>query len=86
VPDCSAFDTDYFLVGCSGGTIVDDADTTSKPACNARTDCLRNKIVAPGLRSTHVALLIFHLLVLPFGHDCSINQVVEGADSVVHRW
>jgi hypothetical protein len=40
---------------------------------------------APGLRSTNLALPILHLSTLPFCHDCPINQVLEGGESVVHK-
>jgi hypothetical protein len=39
----------------------------------------------PGLRSTNLALPIFHLPTLPFSHDCSVYQMLEGGESVVHE-
>jgi hypothetical protein len=39
----------------------------------------------PSLRSTDLAFPILHFLVLHFGHDCSIDQVLEGGESVVHQ-
>jgi hypothetical protein len=39
---------------------------------------------APGLRSTNLALLVFHLSVLPLSHYCSINQVLKGREGMVH--
>jgi hypothetical protein len=39
----------------------------------------------PGLRCTNLAFLVLHLLALPFSHDCSVNQVLEGGESVVHQ-
>jgi hypothetical protein len=39
----------------------------------------------PGLRSTNLALSILHLPVLPFGHYGSIDQMLEGRESVVHQ-
>jgi hypothetical protein len=39
----------------------------------------------PGLRSTNLALLVLHLPTLPFSHDCSTDQVLEGGESVVHQ-
>jgi hypothetical protein len=39
----------------------------------------------PGLRSTNLALPILHLLTLPFSHDCSVYQVLEGGESVIHE-
>jgi hypothetical protein len=39
----------------------------------------------PGLRSTNLALPIIHLSTLPFSHDCSVNQMLEGGESVVHK-
>jgi hypothetical protein len=38
----------------------------------------------PGLRSTNLAFPILHLLALPFSHDCSVDQVLEGGESVIH--
>jgi hypothetical protein len=40
---------------------------------------------ALGLRSTNLALLVFHLLALPLSHYCSINQMLEGRKSMVHQ-
>ena len=40
---------------------------------------------APGLRSTNLALPIFHLLALPLSHYCSINQMLEGRKGMVHQ-
>jgi hypothetical protein len=39
----------------------------------------------PGLRSTNLAFPILHLSALPFSHDCSIDQVMEGGESVIHQ-
>jgi hypothetical protein len=39
----------------------------------------------PGLRSTDLALPILHLPTLPFSHDCSVYQMLEGGESVVHQ-
>jgi hypothetical protein len=39
----------------------------------------------PGLRPTNLALPILHLSMLPFSHDCSVYQVLEGGESVVHE-
>jgi hypothetical protein len=39
----------------------------------------------PGLRSTNLALPILHLSTLPFSHDCSVYQMLEGGESVVHE-
>jgi hypothetical protein len=39
----------------------------------------------PGLRSTNLALPILHFPTLPFSHDCSVNQMLEGGKSVVHE-
>jgi hypothetical protein len=39
----------------------------------------------PGLRPTNLALPILHLPTLPFSHDCSVYQMLEGGDSVVHQ-
>jgi hypothetical protein len=38
----------------------------------------------PGLRSTNLVFLVCHLLALPFNHDCSVDQVLEGGESVIH--
>jgi hypothetical protein len=42
-------------------------------------------VVAPGLRSTNLAFLIFHLPALPLSHYSSINQVLKGRECVVHQ-
>jgi hypothetical protein len=39
----------------------------------------------PGLRPTNLELPILHLPTLPFSHDCSIYQMLEGGESVVHK-
>jgi hypothetical protein len=39
----------------------------------------------PGLRSTNLVFPVLHLLALPFSHDCSIGQVLEGGESVIHQ-
>jgi hypothetical protein len=39
----------------------------------------------PGLRSTNLALPILHLPTRPFSHDCSVYQMLEGGESVVHE-
>jgi hypothetical protein len=41
--------------------------------------------VAHGLRSTKLALPVFHLPMLPLSHYCSINQVLNGRESMVHQ-
>jgi hypothetical protein len=37
-----------------------------------------------GLRPTNFVLPILHLPTLPFCHDCSVYQMLEGGKSVVH--
>jgi hypothetical protein len=39
----------------------------------------------PGLRSSNLALPILHRPTLPFCNDCSIYQMLEGGESVVHE-
>jgi hypothetical protein len=39
----------------------------------------------PGLRSTKLAFPVLHFLALPFSHDCSVDQVLEHGESVVHQ-
>jgi hypothetical protein len=39
----------------------------------------------PGLRSTNLAFLVFHFLTLPFSHDCSVDQMLEGGKIMVHQ-
>jgi hypothetical protein len=39
----------------------------------------------PNLRSTNLAFHVLHLLTLPFCHDCSIYQMLEGGEGVVHQ-
>jgi hypothetical protein len=40
---------------------------------------------APGLRSTNLALLVFHLPALPLNHYCSINRVLKCRECMVHQ-
>jgi hypothetical protein len=40
---------------------------------------------APSLRSTDLALHVFHLLVLPLSHDGSIDQMLKGREGMVHQ-
>jgi hypothetical protein len=40
---------------------------------------------APGLRSTNLALLVFHLPALPLSHDSSIDQMLKGRKDIVHQ-
>jgi hypothetical protein len=42
-------------------------------------------IAAPGLRSTNLALSIFHLFALLLCHDCSIDQALKGGEGMIHR-
>jgi hypothetical protein len=39
----------------------------------------------PGLRSTNLVFPVFHLPTLPFSHDCSVDQMLEGRESVIHQ-
>jgi hypothetical protein len=39
----------------------------------------------PNLRSTNLAFPILHLPTLPFCHDCSVYQMLEGREGVVHQ-
>jgi hypothetical protein len=39
----------------------------------------------PNLRSTNLAFLVLHLPTLPFSHDCSVYQMLEGREGVVHQ-
>jgi hypothetical protein len=39
----------------------------------------------PNLRSTNLAFPVLHLPMLPFRHDCSIDQMLEGREGVVHQ-
>ena len=40
---------------------------------------------ASRLGSTDLALTIFHLLALSLCHDCSVNQVLECWEGVIHQ-
>jgi hypothetical protein len=42
-------------------------------------------ITASRLGSTDLALAILHLLTLPLCHDCSVNQVLECREGVIHQ-
>jgi hypothetical protein len=37
------------------------------------------------LRSTKLAFPVLHLPTLPFYHDCSVDQMLEGRECVVHQ-
>jgi hypothetical protein len=39
----------------------------------------------PSLRSTSLAFPVLHLTTLPFSHDCSVDQMLEGREGVVHQ-
>jgi hypothetical protein len=39
----------------------------------------------PDLRPTNLAFPVLHFLVLPFCYDCSVDQMLEGGESVVHQ-
>jgi hypothetical protein len=39
----------------------------------------------PNLRSTKLAFPVLHLSTLPFCHDCSVYQMLEGGEDVVHQ-
>jgi hypothetical protein len=39
----------------------------------------------PNLRSTNLVFLVLHLLTLPFYHHCSVDQMLEGREGVVHE-
>jgi hypothetical protein len=40
---------------------------------------------ATSLRSSDLALLVFHLLALPLSHYGSINQVLKGREGMIHQ-
>jgi hypothetical protein len=40
---------------------------------------------APGLRSTNLALPVFHLSALPLNHYGSIDQMLKGMEGMVHQ-
>ena len=42
-------------------------------------------VAASRLGSTDLALTIFHLLALSLCHDCSVNQVLECREGVIHQ-
>jgi hypothetical protein len=39
----------------------------------------------PGLRSTNLVFLVIHLPALPLSHYGSVDQMLEGGESVVHQ-
>ena len=39
----------------------------------------------PDLRSTNLVFPILHLPTFPFYHDCSVYQMLEGREGVVHQ-
>jgi hypothetical protein len=42
-------------------------------------------VATPNLRSTNLVFPVLHLPTLPFSHDCSVYQMLEGGESVVHQ-
>jgi hypothetical protein len=40
---------------------------------------------APSLRSTNLALPVFHLPTLPLSHDSFIDQMLKGREGMVHQ-
>jgi hypothetical protein len=40
---------------------------------------------APGMRSTNLALMVFHIPKLPFSHCSSIDQMLKGREGMVHQ-
>jgi hypothetical protein len=40
---------------------------------------------APSLRSTNLALPVFHLPALPLSHDSSIDQMLKGREGMVQQ-
>jgi hypothetical protein len=40
---------------------------------------------APGLRSTNLALPVFHLSALPLSHYSPFNQMLEAREGMVHQ-
>jgi hypothetical protein len=40
---------------------------------------------APGLRSTNLALSVFHLPSLPVSHYGSVDQMLKGREGMVHQ-
>jgi hypothetical protein len=47
--------------------------------------CVARTAATPGLRSTNLAFPVLHLPTLPFSHDCSVDQMLEGREGVVHQ-
>jgi hypothetical protein len=39
----------------------------------------------PSLRSTNLVFPVLHLPMLPFCHDCSVDQMLEGGEGVIHQ-
>jgi hypothetical protein len=42
-------------------------------------------IATPNLRSINLVFSVLHLPTLPFSHDCSVDQMLEGGESMVHQ-
>jgi hypothetical protein len=48
--------------------------------------CLSSEETAtPNLRSTKLALPVLRFSMLPFCHDCSVDQMLEGREGMVHQ-
>jgi hypothetical protein len=88
--DCSddtAADAEGTTSGTNAGADAGSAANIPKgdSVLTAEVDYQRNGvIVGPGLRSTNLALSIFHLLLLFLSHDGSIDQVLEGGEGTIH--
>jgi hypothetical protein len=51
-----------------------------------RVGCLsRGAAATPDLRSIDFAFPVLHLPTLRFSHDCSVDQMLEGREGVVHQ-
>jgi hypothetical protein len=47
--------------------------------------CVAGTTATPSLRSTNLAFSVLHLPTLPFSHYCSVDQMLEGLESVVRQ-
>jgi hypothetical protein len=48
-------------------------------------DWVAGTTATSGPRSTNLAFPVLHFPALPFSHDCFVDQMLEGGESVVHQ-
>jgi hypothetical protein len=100
LPGCSNADIDFLLAGCSDVLLLLLRKLPLVLLLLVLTlmlvlvtllewlrwvACVAGMAATPNLRSTNLAFPVLHLPTLPFCHDCSDYQVLEGREGVVHQ-